>query len=296
MAAALRIIVALILVAFAVPARAAESAAVEQPPRHRHPDFRHRPDRPGACRSRSGCGCGWRRAGTPTGATPAMPGSRRSCNCPAGGRQRRADRVAGAAAPARRAADDLRLQRRDAAGRAGHRSRPHVRLQRPGWCARRSACRRRAISASTCRRARPPPRPRRRCSPPPRRRLPRPSPWSARVAPGRHADLAGEASPAPPCATPGSSPPLPTRSTGPARSRCRSGDGRFTLALQAGGRRSGPMRRSRACCWCATRGWPADARWRCRSRTAPRRRRADARAAAVADLGFAGCWAGSSST
>ena len=51
----------------------------------------------------------------------------------------------------------------------GERPRPiPYACMRPGWSARRSACPRRAISASTCPPAGPPPRPRRRCSPPPR--------------------------------------------------------------------------------------------------------------------------------
>ena len=63
------------------------------------------------------------------------------------GRHAVADRLADAAPRRRGAGDDLRLYRRGAAAGDGHRpQRVPSRRMRSGWCARTSACRRKAIS------------------------------------------------------------------------------------------------------------------------------------------------------
>ena len=80
MTAFLRLFAALVLLVLAPPARAeaSRSPAPAPPPPWSPTPTASTP----ACRSRSACGCVWRRAGTPTGAIPAMPGSPRSCNSP----------------------------------------------------------------------------------------------------------------------------------------------------------------------------------------------------------------------
>ena len=106
---------------------------------------------------------------------------------------------------------------------------------RAGWSATISACRRRAISASTCPPGMPPPRRRRRCSPPPTAPMPRPSPWSAQIAPDgtlisqRRRHLARDGA-----RRPGSFPPRPAPSTAPAAANPADGARGFHARAETG--------------------------------------------------------------
>ena len=100
------------------------------------------------------------------------------------GRHAIADRLADAAARRRGAGDDLRLHRRGAAAGDGDRRRPaRSRRTRSGWCARTSACRRKAISRSTLPVGTPGPSAQAALFAAHDRTVPRPSPWTARISP-----------------------------------------------------------------------------------------------------------------
>ena len=169
----------------------AESAARSHRAQPRQPGHRHRRGRRRHAVPRRRCGCAWRPAGTPTGATRATPACRRTWHSPLPpGVHSRPDRLARAAAGRRRPADDLRLHRRPAA--AGRRSRgatgatDRATACRLAGLRRRSACRRKATFDLDLPAGHAAPSPRRRCSPPPTRHAPRPSP-GRRDRAGRHA-------------------------------------------------------------------------------------------------------------
>ena len=178
------------------------------------------------------------------------------------GRGGRADRLAGAAAARRGAADDLRLYRRGAAAghhyasprtsRLGHRRLPIPSPRRA--LAGVQADLRAGAGALHARPAigRPPasrrrPRPRPRCSPPPTARIPRASPWHAHIS--RRTARCGCAGPelnAANVTVPGSSRRPPARSTTPRRSRCRPARRADPVAQAGTGVQAGCRSRRRA--------------------------------------------------
>ncbi len=131
-----------------------------------------------------------RRAGTPTGATPATPAWPPELTSPSPPAHRRPDRLAGAASACRGPADDLRLHRRGAARRSpsrpARRRRCTVRLHAT-WLVCANICVpeegdfRLDLPHGT-----PAPSAQRPRSPRPRRGAAA-SPWPAEIAPGRHA-------------------------------------------------------------------------------------------------------------